>query len=93
MRIGDSIKIKFRNVFLHTIFTARTTEGVKEIITSPIPKSDTMLLFVPCDNVSLRRIDDNHDELTIAFEDYEVKGVMTWKESSDKKGFTLMEFE
>jgi len=90
MKIGDSLKNKFRDSFQYTTFKDRTNPTFKSQVDSHFKGSETKI-FLDMDDLLIKRIDDDTDEVTFVYEDYKVVGTAKWRKSS-LSGYTLTDF-
>ena len=90
MKIGESLKHKFKDSFQYTTFKGRENPSFKNQVNSNFKGSETKI-FLDMDDIIIKRIDDSTDEVTFVYEDYKVVGTAKWVKSS-LSGYTLTDF-
>ena len=91
MTIGDSFKRAVNIAFEYTIFFKRDEEFIANTLNMKFKHSDSMTILphIPC--IKVETIDETHDKVTLAFDDYQIDGVITWKPI--KTNFVFVKFE
>lgn len=92
MTIGDSFKAAINNAFVYTIFRGRKSEVILKTLKTKIHGANTCIL-PPMQGFKVERIDETHDKVTFAFDDYHFDGIITWKPCADQINFVFVGIE
>ncbi len=79
--------------FGNCVFLNRNPKSVEGIITDKINDPKIVVLSVKPKAVKVETIDDLHDKLSLLYDDKDVEGVITWRQSSNGKHFVFSKFE
>jgi hypothetical protein len=91
MTIGVSFKRAINTGFIHTIFRSKDENVIKNTLNTKINGSAKVSLLPTIPKVEVEQIDDNHTALTLVYDDYAIKGIVTWKPTAN--GFVFMSYE
>lgn len=91
MTIGASFKRAINNAFIHTIFRSKDENVIKDTLNTKVNGSAHVSLLPTIPKVEVEQIDDKHTALLLCFDDYTIKGVVTWKPTAN--GFVFMGYE
>ena len=91
MTIGESFKIAISKAFKNTLFPKKDAESVKALLSTKVHGSDVVTILPPLGEVKIKDIDNEHSELSIIYEDYQVIGIITWRPNTN--GFAFVNIE
>ena len=86
--IVSSINVGFGNC----VFLSRDEKSVESIISSKIYDSKIGVLSVKPKSVAVEHIDDLHDKLSLSYDNQNVEGTITWRNSQNGKHFVFSHF-
>lgn len=79
MTIGESYKRAINKAFANCVFPNRTKDGILSTLGTKVYGSEDMTIIPPIQDLKVKTVDELHDEVVITFDDYEIKGVFTWR--------------
>lgn len=93
MTIVESYKEQISKAFQFILFKKRNIEYLYEMLSASIHGTNFSLLppLPPISNVKVEEIDEEHDKLSLCFDDITISGVITWKKTNDN-GFIFMNY-
>ena len=91
MTIGASFKRAINTSFIHTIFRSKDENVIKDTLNTKVNGSANVSLLPTIPKVEVEQIDDKRTALTLVYDDYAIKGVVTWKPTAN--GFVFMSYE
>lgn len=92
MTIGASFKKAINNAFVHTIFKDDKDENtILNTLNTKVCGSAHVSLLPTIPKVEVEPIDDNHTALSLCYDDYTIKGIVSWKRTAN--GFVFMSYE
>lgn len=92
MKIGESIKKRINDIFGYNYVKAHKLKDI-DILLSSSAHGTEVKLIPEYDGIKVKPIDDLHDEVVLEYEDYEVSGVMTWRESTSGVGYSFIDYK
>ena len=71
--------ISINKAFANCVFPNRTKDGILSTLGTKVYGSEHMTIIPPIQDLKVKTVDELHDEVVITFDDYEIKGVFTWR--------------
>jgi len=93
MTVGDSLKSSINEVFRHCVFRGRDKKTVINTLRTKVHGSGNVYILPLFKDVELERLDEEHDKMTVQFDDYSFSGIITWKLSHDGRSFVFLSYE
>ena len=90
MTIGESFKTAINNAFRYTLFKKRDIDYFYDMFSTNIHGTN-FTLIPPISKIKVKKIDEEHDELNLCYDDITISGVITWKKSNDD-GFIFINY-
>ena len=92
MKLEDSIKGLINATFANSKFMGRNKDIVLATLNMKIKGSENMCLMPEIQDISIERLDNLRDKLTLIWDDYRVEGVVTWRQSSDGRNYIFVNY-
>ena len=93
MLISEAFKQAIKNAFIYSIFLKRDKESILKTLNKKVHGSDSISIVPPIPSIEVEKVDDTHDKVTFAYDDYTFVGVITWKPCANGTNFVFLNIE
>ena len=87
--IVSSINVGFTNC----VFLNRNPKTIESIITEKINNPEVEFLSKKPNSIKVETIDAFHDKLSLSYDEEDIEGTITWRQSQNGKHYVFNRFE